>query len=611
MSSPMPSSEVLPQPSSLSRTASSATATGTGAPPIDTPQDAPYTGSGWPFRIRLMAALAIPIFLETLDYTVVATAQPHIASSFNRLDLQSWIGTSYLLTSTVFLPIFASIANAFGRHIGIQLSLLLFILGSALSTGARSMIMMLLGRGVAGVGAGGLIGVIRIIMADSRSLNENNWQSTMLLILYASGYSLGPVVGGALVSESYRWVFALNLPCSVISMILVYFLLGKRLKGPQTHAISERLGIPPRDFTLTEKLLSIDFLGAFLFISGVILFLLALTWGPTFAWSSPRVIVCFALGGSLVMSCLVWEWCLHRYGPESKGGSGTAFLRVVPMLPVPVFQNLDVLVCQYAAFVAGMVMFVCFYFVAIFFTIVSDKSATKAGVDLIFFSPGIGTGVFVAMTLMRKLRQPKIPIVIGSIILPLALGLISEAINSNKQGELNGFMVLAGVGVGLTFGPLSIHAQFKQPENRVAIVQALNLFFRNLGGTISLSLCAAVMNSRINRYLAELIASGALSPANAQSLSQLSSGSIASLQVIDELPPDVAFHVREAFRQGTRWAFMSLIPWAVVAFALVMFLSRIEDTDKKTKVDSPVPETNAPEKIEMAVLDVGKEKDAV
>lgn len=53
---------------------------------------------------------------ETLDYTVVATAQPHIASQFNRLDLQSWIGTSYVLTSTVFLPIFGSIADILGRH---------------------------------------------------------------------------------------------------------------------------------------------------------------------------------------------------------------------------------------------------------------------------------------------------------------------------------------------------------------------------------------------------------------------------------------------------------------------------------------------------------------
>lgn len=80
-------------------------------------------------------------------------------SVFNRLDLQSYVGTVYLLTSTVFLPLFASFADIWGRHWTLQLSLLLFGVGSAISTGAQSMITMLAGRGVAGIGAGGMMAV--------------------------------------------------------------------------------------------------------------------------------------------------------------------------------------------------------------------------------------------------------------------------------------------------------------------------------------------------------------------------------------------------------------------------------------------------------------------
>lgn len=134
--------------------------------------------SSWRYTIRVMGALFIPIFLETLDYTgvfisisatflpdslstlpVVATAQTNIASKFNRLDLQSYIGTAYVLTSTVFLPIFASFADVFGRHSAMQLSLVFFLVGSAISTGASEMIAMLVGRGVAGIGAAGLLTV--------------------------------------------------------------------------------------------------------------------------------------------------------------------------------------------------------------------------------------------------------------------------------------------------------------------------------------------------------------------------------------------------------------------------------------------------------------------
>jgi hypothetical protein len=113
----------------------------------------------WKPRLMLMGAVALPVFLETLDYTVVATAQTSIASVFNRLDLQSYIGTAYVLTSTVFLPIFASLADIFGRYWAMQLSVFFFIVGSAISTGANSMPTLLAGRGIAGIGAAGLLGV--------------------------------------------------------------------------------------------------------------------------------------------------------------------------------------------------------------------------------------------------------------------------------------------------------------------------------------------------------------------------------------------------------------------------------------------------------------------
>jgi MFS family permease len=78
---------------------------------------------------------------------------------FLRLQFISYIGTAYLLSSTVFLPVFASAADIYGRHSALQLSLLIFLIGSAISTGAVNMTMMLVGRGIAGVGGAGLLTV--------------------------------------------------------------------------------------------------------------------------------------------------------------------------------------------------------------------------------------------------------------------------------------------------------------------------------------------------------------------------------------------------------------------------------------------------------------------
>ena len=126
------------------------------------------------------------------------------------------------------------------------------------------------------------------------------------------------------------------------------------------------------------------------------------------------------------------------------------------------------------------------------------------------------------------------------------------------------------------FGPLSIHARFSQPEDRVAIVVASNLFFRTAGGTIALAQLAAVLNARVRAGITSLIYSGVLSLQDVQAIGEKSS-SIDSLGGINNLPPDVRQYVKAAFSDGLKWAFISLIPWCGIATILVLFLSMIPE----------------------------------
>ncbi|KAI5119616.1 hypothetical protein M0805_007880 [Coniferiporia weirii] len=510
-----------------------------------------------------MVALALPVFLETLDYTVVATAQPHIASAFNRLDLQSYVGTLYLLTSTVFLPLFASFADVYGRHWSMQLSILLFLIGSALSTAAQNMPMMLAGRGVSGIGAAGFLTVVRIILADSTSLNDNNFQSSVLTSLYALGYCLGPFIGGALTDISFRWIFAINLPCCVVAIALVFFLLP-------------------------------------LFTSGGILLLLGLNWGSNEGWGDVKVIVSLVVGALVVCATIGWEAILEhkRERYSSEGGFTGAYaseaekmrrmslpapLRASALLPLAVLRNYDVLATSLAPFTSGMVMIVIFYFVALFMVIVSGKNPIQAGTQLIYFAPGMGIGTIVAITMIKHLRQPKYPIILGSTIIPIGLGLISSAINKNQKGTVNGFMILIGSGVGMTFGPLAIHVRFSQPNSRVAIVIALNLFFRALGGTVGLAQCGAVMNAKVRSYFASLSASS-LAELQGSGASSLSAADITSLDQINALPSDVQVLVRNAFHNGVRWSFISLVPWACISLVARLFLRPLANMDEYAPV---------------------------
>ncbi len=175
------------------------------------------------------------------------------------------------------------------------------------------------------------------------------------------------------------------------------------------------------------------------------------------------------------------------------------------------------------------------------------------------------------------------------------------------MGFFCSFMVLAGVGTGMTFGPLAIHARFSQPQSRVAVVVALQLFVsftfhvslsiplnssllqaRSLGGTIGLAQCSTVLNSKVRHYFNNLPQStldSLSSSGNTDALNTLSSSTLDSVSAIDALPPDLQQVVRDAFQYGVRWSFISLIPWTGVAFLLALRLSRISAEKSVVGVD--------------------------
>ncbi|KAF8839271.1 MFS general substrate transporter [Paxillus ammoniavirescens] len=523
---------------------------------------------------KLMLALVLPVTLEMLDYTVVATAQSRIASVFDALPLESYIGTSYLLTSTVFLPFFAAVADIYGRHFGLQISLLLFLLGSALSTGAVNMPMVLAGRGIAGVGAAGLLTIVRTVMLDTESLNTNNFQQSMLFLLYCVGFTVGPFIGGLLVATNFRWVFGINLPCTALAMLLCFLFLRNRVRDAKEGG---NLPSNSRADTWLAKLVLIDWIGTFLFISGGILILLALNWGPDDNWKSARVIANVVIGGILIILCLIWEIVLERKRLSPSGETG--IYRAYPAVPIEMFTSYDICVTQYGSFVSGIVMFVMFYFVAIFAIIVTGLPPAQAGIQLLYFAPGLGCGSLISIRMIKIFRQPIYPIVLGSVIMTVGVGFIQMAMQRNIQGEVDGFMAMVGVGVGLTAGPVVIHARFTKPDH-VAITNAMLLFFRSLGGTVGLAQCFTVMNAKVNTYISNQISSGALSGSDLAALVALfNSGGLTSVTSLDGLPTGLQTVIRDAFRNAVRWSFISLIPWLGLAAVLSVFLSKIPDSD--------------------------------
>jgi len=253
------------------------------------------------------------------------------------------------------------------------------------------------------------------------------------------------------------------------------------------------------------------------------------------------------------------------------------------MMPLYIFTDFNVFATSLSCFAGGMVMFGCFYFVAIYFNISAGYSGSKSGAQLLYFTPGLGTGVYSSLVIVGYLKQPKFAIALGQLIQPIALGLLGTAINKNKHAEIDGYLAMCGVGIGATFGTAEMVARFALANEHTAISVTMCLFFRFAGGTIGLAQQSAVLESKVHSYISNLVKTGQLSLSDVMAIiNSLSSLGRKESEGIEQLPPHLRSVVQDAYGYGTKWAFYSLIPWAALAAIPCLFLRSIQPQEQET-----------------------------
>lgn len=300
----------------------------------------------------------------------------------------NWIISAFNLTSAAFIPFWAQIADIFGRHITFHAAIITITIGSAICTGAptSSFGVLLLGRGIQGVGAAGVNICVRIILADRVSLKDYALNWTVFLLISGVFTSIGPVIGGYLTETSWRWVFAINLPVAAIAIILVLLLLRNELLGPQPLPEIEGRDASTHHGRFWLRVSTIDFGGQLLFLWGFGLIILALTWaGGSYSWSSVKVIVPLVIG---VVLSVAWVWYEASMAPPR------LMSRVFPaqraMIPWELLSQRDICILLYVTFCSGGAMFAILYFMDLYFALVKGNTASQAGLSLLYFLPGFG-----------------------------------------------------------------------------------------------------------------------------------------------------------------------------------------------------------------------------
>ncbi len=211
------------------------------------------------------------------------------------------------------------------------------ILGSVLCAGApiSHFAMLLAGRGLEGMGSAGLLILTENILADGVSLRENAKNNSVFTLIIGVGYSTGPVFRGYLTSASWRWVIIINFPLSVIGLLLLHFFPRSILLGPRDivrHGRQSQSMTTPCSVSVTKRLATIDYTGQLLFLLGIGLHVLSLTWAGSYhPWVGARVLAPLVVGAVFTAAFVAWEALL---------GSGRGISRHLPlqkgMIPIEV-----------------------------------------------------------------------------------------------------------------------------------------------------------------------------------------------------------------------------------------------------------------------------------
>lgn len=307
------------------------------------------------YRWKVIFGLFLPFTLSALDYTIIASALPWIASDFGEVNQLNWIVSAFNLTAAAFIPFWGQMADIFGRHAAIQVCIFLVIIGSALCTGAPTdaFPLLLFGRALQGIGCAGMNVVIRAIVADKVSLREDAKNWSIFSVVGGCSYAVGPVIGGYLTETHWRWCFAVNLPVAVVGMAVIFVVLRKELLGPQPIPQLDETAETGRRTTFVQRLKTIDIGGQVLSIFGFGLLVLGFTWaGASYGWASAAVLVPLIAGALIVAAFAWWEYEMTP---------GNVLARKFPwqraMVPWEVIRNRDIGLLFYASFATGMAMF--------------------------------------------------------------------------------------------------------------------------------------------------------------------------------------------------------------------------------------------------------------
>ena len=501
-----------------------------------------------PWLIGVIVAGAA--FMEVLDTSIANVALPYIGGNLGAsTDQSTWILTSYLVSNAVVLPISGWFSNLLGRKRFFMLCLTIFTISSFLCGIAPSLGAIIFFRVLQGAGGGGLQPLAQAILADSFPPEKRGLAFALYAVTVIVAPTVGPTLGGWITDNySWRWIFFINIPVGILSLLLVY----RVIDDPPWAKL--KAGVAAR----------IDYIGISLLVLGVGALQIMLDKGQEDDWFGSRFIATLAVLAVVgLVSLVIWEW-FHKD----------------PIIDVRMYRNWNFVQANIMIFVLGLVLFAALVMLPLFLQSLLGYTAQSAGLVLsggglflLFMTPVIGV-------LSGKI-QARYLIAFGWLTVALGMFISSRELQLGLSFRSAAWLrVFQVVGLSFLFVPINLVSFIGIPAEKSGSVAGLINFMRNIGSSVGTSMVTTVIARRAQVHQVYLV--GNISPGST-TLSDAAAGLTARIAAsgTDAVQAGkIAYAViyRTVIAQATTLAYVDtyllLGTIALVMFALSFFLKK-------------------------------------
>jgi DHA2 family multidrug resistance protein len=493
-----------------------------------------------PWVIALTVTLAT--FMEVLDTSIANVSLPHIAGSLAATqDEATWVLTSYLVSNAIVLPISGWIASKVGRKRFYMTCVACFVGSSFLCGLAPSLGWLIFFRILQGVGGGGLGPSEQAILIDTFPPAKRGMAFAVYGMAVVLAPAIGPTLGGYITDHmSWRWVFFINVPVGIISLLL------------SSRIVQD----PPYLKRMKERAGKIDMVGLALIAIGLGSLEVVLDKGQEADWFSSQFIVGFSLVAVVALvSFVVWEW----HHPH-------------PVVDIRLLTRRNFAMGNVMMLILGITLFGSTVLLPLYMQTLMGYTAQLAGMAL---SPG-GIAVILCLPIVGKLSgtaDVRFLIAFGFAVLSASLWYMTRHLYVGidfRHAML--LRIYQSIGMAFLFVPINLMATLGLPREKGNAASGMINLFRNMGGDIGIAMVTTMLARHTQMHQNVLVRNAVAT--NPQWISRLA-GTINGLVQRTGLPPlgaqreAMAMLYRSLVSQAAALAYLDVLR-VMAIFTMVM-----------------------------------------